>query len=151
MLFAAFSCSEKEEGTGIIPVPCPTTEVESLAKLNEAVGCNLKLPTKIKVSEPKYSVLEATIPVADYSFTFAGGKYTVRAGKTNEDITGVWYGEKLLTDTVGENEEFGPKECGTDCWARWFEGEEKNRVQYTIVAAVPLSEFTVVYDAIRGN
>ena len=87
---AAFA--EEGAAPGMIGMPNPWTELDSLEALNEAADVNLRLPGVMGVTDISYRLMAADQPVlAELCFSVNGTEYTLRAsGEMESDISGVY-------------------------------------------------------------
>lgn len=134
------------EESGATQIPNPILERESLDAVNEATGAAMKRPDGLTVEEESYSTIESgEVVLGQYSFTYNGVQYTLRAAKTQEDISGVWQDSQTLGDAAdGEATAMETEDGGL--WSRWFDGD----VQYSLYAqGAAADDFTAVYDALR--
>ena len=101
----------------------PMQGKESLAQVNEAIGCRMKAPEGISVSDEKFFVISGTM--GEYRFTADGISYTLRASAARDDISGVYVDGKLLGDTDTDTVIFSDGR-----WTRWFDGS----MQYSLLS-----------------
>lgn len=72
---------------------------------------------------------EEKSPIGQYTFTYNGGTYTLRAAKDTGDISGVWEnGTTLGNGREGDVTAITTENGGL--WSRWFDGD----MQYSLYA-----------------
>ena len=86
----------------------PMKEMASLDDINAAAGTNIQKPQAFRITDEEFFIINSDVPVADYRFSIGEAKYTFRAAKTYDDISGVYGEAERLT--------------------RWYKGD----VQYSL-------------------
>jgi hypothetical protein len=126
--FTACTNSDTTSVSGVMVVN-PMQEKTSLTELNAAIGCAMKSPAGITVSEERFFVISGTI--AEYRFTAEGISYTLRASADKGDISGIHVNGTTLGDAA--NAANGAAETAvfeSGMWTRWFDGD----MQYSLVS-----------------
>ena len=82
-------------------------------------------------------------PIGQYTFTYNGGTYTLRAAKDTGDISGVWEnGTTLGNGREGDVTAITTENGGL--WSRWFDGD----MQYSLYAeGAAMDDYTAVRNA----
>ena len=126
----------KEENNEI---PNPMTDVSSIDDINSRIGCSMK---NIEgASDESYSVFTMDTELGQYEFFIDNAKYTLRAAKTTDDLSGVYTSDGLLGDLV---EVDTVKDCGDGAfYEKWFDGD----MQYSLYGIDTVSEdfYTVAF------
>lgn len=113
-------------------IPNPMTDVSSIEDINSAVGCSMK--NIESASDESYTVLTEGTKLGQYEFFIDNAKYTLRAAKTAEDLSGVYTSEGLLGELV---EADTVKDCGDGAfYEKWFDGD----MQYSLYGIDTVSE-----------
>lgn len=86
----------------------PMKEMASLDDINAAAGTEIQKPQAFRITNEEFFIINSDVPVADYRFSIGDAKYTFRAAKTYDDISGVYGDAERLT--------------------RWYKGD----VQYSL-------------------
>ena len=87
------SCStnkqqEEEKSEGIVGMPNPIKEYDSLDKINEIAGVHIVIPSSIPVTDIKYTTISDE--AAQVQFMLDGYKWCVRGSKNvDEDLSGI--------------------------------------------------------------
>ena len=119
----------------------PITELTNIDEVNAAADA--AIPRVPGAQDESFCIIAGETMLGQYKFTLNGAEYTVRAGKTDKDITGVYTDGGTLTDGVGAVESVEPTAFSEGIWARWFNGE----TQYTLVSSNASPEaFAEVYE-----
>lgn len=126
----------------------PMETASGVDDLNAKVGCSMKKPYGVTFPEYYTIKLSDEVLLAQYTFRKSGKEYVFRAGKTQNDITGVWVDGKTLGDSVEPGVAVEPVAIKENSfWARWFDGE----MQYTLyLADGTLSGFQSIYKELHG-
>ncbi len=105
--------------TGLIGLPNPMTEYDSLDKLNVLLGVRLVRPAVMGVTNESFYLINGGIQVAQYGFTLNGIDYTFRASPVYDtDISGYYVGDDTAFSGIPTGElEYAEYE-GTKL-ARW--------------------------------
>lgn len=102
----------------------PVVAYDTLEEINTAVGCKLAKPGVMGVQDKRYSVIADKI--AEYVFDLSIGEWTYRAGKTTDDISGVWVDGK----TISQLTEPEVVTCVNNLlYIFWFDGD----MQYSLL------------------
>ena len=119
----------KEENNEI---PNPMTDVSSIDDINSRIGCSMK---NIEgASDESYSVFTMDTELGQYEFFIDNAKYTLRAAKTTDDLSGVYTSDGLLGDLV---EPDSVTECDDGTYyEKWFDGD----MQYSLYGIDTVSE-----------
>ena len=119
----------KEESNQI---PNPMTDVSSVEDINSRIGCSMK---KFEgAADESFTVFTMGTELGQYDFFIDDAKYTLRAAKTTEDLSGVYTSEGLLGDLV---EPDVIKDCGDGAfYEKWFDGD----MQYSLYGIDTVSE-----------
>lgn len=130
----------------------PITEYASIEEINELVGCKLGGPGVMGVTDQSYCVISTDQPIAQYSFSMNGNNCTMRAGKTTEDISGVYYSGKtlgvLLDAQVGSGMD-GMLETADGKYARWFDGDMQYSFYMDKSEAMTMETFAGCVDELK--
>ena len=116
----------------------PMQSKTSPDEVNTAIGCTMKAPSGITVSDEKFFVISGTI--GEYRFTADGISYTLRASATRDDISGI----HVNGTTLGSGTEDTAIYDG-GMWTRWFDGE----MQYSLVSSETGTQDTATLYAVR--
>lgn len=160
----AFGCAEEtipEESTPVVEtekeVPAavmggmmlinPMQKQDSLETVNEIIGCRMQEPAGYAVENASYYVYNVTPKMGQYKFTVDGIEYTLRAAKTTDDISGVYYKGMTLGAYADENAKAEKTTVFLDdgMWTRWFDGE----MQYSLWSSQQNAESTEVFFGVR--
>ena len=116
--------------TGGMTLVNPMQAVSSLDEINSAIGCHVKAPADIAVSEEAFFVISGT--VGEYRFSVDGIHYTLRASATADDISGVYVDGKTLGEAAGAAGDGSADTAVFDggMWTHWFEGD----MQYSLLS-----------------
>lgn len=81
-----------EDAADNTQIPSPITDRASLDEVNEAIGSAMKRPAGLELTDEAWATIdnEEKNPIGQYTFTYNGGTYTLRAAKDTGDISGVW-------------------------------------------------------------
>ena len=81
-----------EDAADNTQIPSPITDRASLDEVNEAIGSAIKRPADLELTDEAWATIddEEKNPIGQYTFTYNGGTYTLRAAKDTGDISGVW-------------------------------------------------------------
>lgn len=111
----------KEENNQI---PNPLTDVNSVEDINSRIGCSIK---NIEgATDENYTVFTMETELGQYEFFIDEAKYTLRAAKTESDLSGVYTSDGLLGDLVNAGT---ITECDDGTYyEKWFEGD----MQYSL-------------------
>lgn len=98
MVLSLAACGAKQEEVepegGEEPmtgVANPWVDYASLEEINAEVGCNLRRPAAMGVSEEHFAVGDmGDYKMAQYQFTMGGYDYTFRCAPSTGDISGIW-------------------------------------------------------------
>ena len=133
-----------EESAGMVN---PVVTYDSLEEINAAIGCKLAKPGVMGVQDKRYSVIAERI--AEYVFDLSIGEWTYRAGKTTDDISGVWVDGSTLSQLT----EPEVVTCvGNTLYVFWFDGD----MQYSLLCsctdtdAVDEDLFTGAWEELRS-
>ena len=128
--------------TGGMMLVNPMQAKTSLDEVNNAVGCSMKAPADLTVSDEQFFVISGT--VGEYRFTADGISYTLRVSATTDDISGVYVNGAALGAGEADTAIFDG-----GMWTRWFDGD----LQYSLVSsetgATDTSTLYAVRDALR--
>ena len=126
-------------------LPSPITDRASLDEVNEAIGSAMKRPADLELSDEAWATIddEEKNHIGQYTFTYNGAAYTLRAAKDTGDISGVWENGT----TLGNGREGDVTAMTTEAggiWSRWFDGD----MQYSLYAeGASMDDYTAVRDA----
>lgn len=101
----------------------PVTEFDSLEALNTEIGGKLCRPDVSGVTNERYTVIDAGIRVADYSFTVNSTLFSFRcSADTDVDISGLYFADKAAFTGKATGE---MKIASDATWktARWLSGD----------------------------
>ena len=134
-----------ETPTGGMMVVNPMQGKTSPEEVNAAVGCGMKAPAGITVSDEKFFVISGTI--GEYRFTADGIAYTLRAAATRDDISGVHVNGTTLGETANAATDGSADTAIFDggMWTRWFDGG----MQYSLVSDETGTQDTATLYAVR--
>ena len=79
-------------------------------------------------------------------FSYNGGEYTLRTAATQEDISGVYQGDKTLTELAGDDDGVMTSD-GNGLWAHWFDGDTQISLYATGASA---EDYTAVRAALEN-
>ena len=126
-------------------IPSPITDRASLDEVNEAIGSAMKRPADLELTDEAWVTIddEEKNPIGQYTFTYNGGTYTLRAAKDTGDISGVWEnGTTLGNGREGDVTAITTENGGL--WSRWFDGD----MQYSLYAeGAAMDDYTAVRNA----
>ena len=136
--------NKKTGSGGLCGMPNPIRELSTAEEVNEAVGCKIKkLPD---AEDERFSIITTEPVLGQYDFTYGGARYTLRASRTEGDITGVYVSGGTLTDTL-TSREVGPTEIEGCRFMRFFRGD----MQYTLYSPdAELASFAIVGEKLSG-
>jgi hypothetical protein len=141
---APAASAETPAGGGMMVVN-PMQAKTSLEEVNAAIGCGMKAPAGIAVSDEKFFVISGTI--GEYRFTADGIAYTLRASATRDDISGMHVNGTTLGDAANAVTDGSADTAVFDSgrWTRWFDGE----MQYSLVSDETGTQDTATLYAVR--
>ena len=120
----------------------PITQRASLDEVNEVIGSAMKRPADLELTNEAWSTIddEEKNHIGQYTFTYNGGNYTLRAAKDTGDISGVWEnGTTLGNGREGDVTAITTESGGI--WSRWFDGD----MQYSLYAeGATMDDYTAV-------
>jgi|GEM_PF-277338 len=96
----------------------PVKDMNDIASVNARVGCHMAVCPG--AAAQSFAVIDTEPPLGQYNFILGGARYTLRACRTEEDITGVWVDGGTLTDRLKGARETGPVSIGGWCFTRFF-------------------------------
>ena len=134
-----------EDAASNTQIPSPITDRASLDEVNEAIGSAMKRPADLELTDEAWATIddEEKNPIGQYTFTYNGGTYTLRAAKDTGDISGVWEnGTTLGNGREGDVTAITTENGGL--WSRWFDGDMQNSL-YAEGAAI--DDYTAVRNA----
>lgn len=126
--------TEKDYESGNVGIANPIVEYDSLEEVNQLIGCNIKgYPDALL---QRYSIISGEM--AQYDFD---DKYTVRAMKSDKDISGIYVNGALVSELCEENNIYSIDD--NTFYVYWFVGD----MQYGLYGkGVNLNQFTERYD-----
>ena len=124
---AASAQAEGEEAASD-GMPNPIVSYQSLDEINAVVGCALVAPADYSITDETYSVIGGT--VAEYTFLMDGLRFTVRAARTTDDISGIYVGDGTASDLIPADDPYAIVEANGGLYTRWFLGG----MQYSLYA-----------------
>ncbi|MCI6384439.1 MAG: hypothetical protein PUE87_00010 [Subdoligranulum variabile] len=131
-----------EDAAGNAQIPAPITDRASLDEVNEVIGSAMKRPADLELTNEAWSTIddEEKNHIGQYTFTYNGGSYTLRAAKDTGDISGVWEnGTTLGNGREGDVTAITTESGGI--WSRWFDGD----MQYSLYAeGATMDDYTAV-------
>ena len=131
-----------EDAAGNTQIPAPITDRASLDEVNEVIGSAMKRPADLEPTDEAWSTIddEEKNHIGQYTFTYNGGSYTLRAAKDTGDISGVWEnGTTLGNGREGDVTAITTESGGI--WSRWFSGD----MQYSLYAeGATMDDYTAV-------
>ena len=131
-----------EDAAGNTQIPAPITDRGSLDEVNEVIGSAMKRPADLELTNEAWSTIddEEKNHIGQYTFTYNGGSYTLRAAKDTGDISGVWEnGTTLGNGREGDVTAITTESGGI--WSRWFDGD----MQYSLYAeGATMDDYTAV-------
>lgn len=134
-----------EDAADNTQIPSPITDRASLDEVNEAIGSAMKHPADLELTDEAWATIddEEKNPIGQYTFTYNGGTYTLRAAKDTGDISGVWEnGTTLGNGREGDVTAITTENGGL--WSRWFDGD----MQYSLYAeGAAMDDYTAVRNA----
>ena len=134
-----------EDAADNTQIPSPITDRASLDEVNEAIGSAMKRPADLELTDEAWATIdnEEKNPIGQYTFTYNGGTYTLRAAKDTGDISGVWEnGTTLGNGREGDVTAITIENGGL--WSRWFDGD----MQYSLYAeGATMDDYTAVRTA----
>ena len=134
-----------EDAADNTQIPSPITDRASLDEVNEAIGSAMKRPADLELTDEAWVTIddEEKSPIGQYTFTYNGGTYTLRAAKDTGDISGVWEnGTTLGNSREGDVTAITTENGGL--WSRWFDGD----MQYSLYAeGATMDDYTAVRTA----
>ena len=132
---AAASSEAAADSEQLVGMANPIRELSSLAEVNEAVGCNMVHIGAMGVEEKGFRIIETDdLTIGEYEFAVNGTDYCLRAGRSSDDISGIYSGGKTAGMLI--DEEAGVGKDGTAVTtegrvSRWFDGD----MQYTLYSS----------------
>ncbi len=125
-------------------VVSPYTDYSDISSVNEAAGTAIKESTLSDITEVGYNTIDnVSFLIAQYSFDYNGISYTVRAAKTEDDISGIYVEDGVISSKTADETII---EIDGTYFVRWFE----NGVQYNLFASDTNSEaFNLVYESVK--
>lgn len=134
-------CAQQEPSSQMVN---PMQEKSSLAEINAAAGTDIQRPLAFEVTEEKFFVINTETPVADYRFSIGENKYTFRASKSSEDISGVYGDIGALTRWNKDGIQYSLFcENGDDAELRAIAADQAN-VFYPVVEEIGGGYMTVI-------
>ena len=131
-----------EDAAGNTQIPALITDRASLDEVNEVIGSAMKRPADLELTNEAWSTIddEEKNHIGQYTFTYNGGSYTLRAAKDTGDISGVWEnGTTLGNGREGDVTAITTESGGI--WSRWFDGD----MQYSLYAeGATMDDYTAV-------
>ena len=118
-----------EDAADNTQIPSPITDRASLDELTDEAWATIDNEEKNTIGQ--------------YTFTYNGGTYTLRAAKDTGDISGVWEnGTTLGNGREGDVTAITTENGGL--WSRWFDGD----MQYSLYAeGAAMDDYTAVRNA----
>ena len=111
-------------------------KINSLEELNKIIGCSIIHPEGYRLSDESYSLItRGNLQMGEYTFTADYIEYTLRVGKTHEDLFYIIYGDYTLgqqADILGSDNAILSSE-GEFVWSRWYDGD----MQYSLFTTDP--------------
>ena len=132
---------------GMAGLANPVVAYDTLEDINTAIGCKLGKPGVMGVQDKRYSVIADK--VAEYVFDLSIGEWTYRAGKTTDDISGVWVDGKTLSSLT----EPDVVTCVDNMlYVFWFDGDMQYSLLCTCTDADAVDEdlFTGAWEELRS-
>ena len=125
-------------------VVSPYTDYSDISSVNEAAGTAIKESTLSDITEVGYNTIDnVSFLIAQYSFDYNGISYTVRAAKTEDDISGIYVEDGTISSKTADETII---EIDGTYFVRWFE----NGIQYNLFASDTNSEaFNLVYESVK--
>ena len=125
-------------------VVSPYTDYSDISSVNEAAGTAIKESTLSNIAEVGYNTIDnVSFLIAQYSFNYNGASYTVRAAKTEDDISGIYVEDGTISAKAADETII---EIDGTYFVRWFE----NGIQYNLFASDTNSEaFNLVYESVK--
>ena len=125
-------------------VVSPYTDYSDISSVNEAAGTVIKESTLSDITEVGYNTIDnVSFLIAQYSFDYNGISYTVRAAKTEDDISGIYVEDGTISAKAADETII---EIDGTYFVRWFE----NGIQYNLFASDTNSEaFNLVYESVK--
>lgn len=125
-------------------VVSPYTDYSDISSVNEAAGTAIKESTLSDITEVGYNTIDnVSFLIAQYSFDYNGISYTVRAAKTEDDISGIYVEDGTISSKTADETII---EIEGTYFVRWFE----NGIQYNLFASDTNSEaFNLVYESVK--
>ena len=127
----------------------PIQSKESLDEINTAIGCSIKKPEGLTVTDEHFSVIAGTI--GEYHFSMDGISYTLRVSATKDDISGVYVDGKTLGEAA-DTSTSGTADTvifAEGMWTRWFYGDMQYSLLSSETGAQDTSTLYRVWDALR--
>ncbi|MDO4378475.1 MAG: hypothetical protein Q4C64_04895 [Erysipelotrichia bacterium] len=136
---ALLPLTEKDYASGKTGISNPITQYQSLEEINVTIGSVMKNYPQAEAEN--YTVISQTI--GQYQFD---GKYTLRAAKTVEDISGVYIDGQTVSALSQEDVIYSVND--NTYYVYWFKGD----MQYSLYGInCNLSEFTEVYNFFKSS
>lgn len=117
--------AKKEEPVGMAN---PVMEVKGLEDINAGVGCDMKAPDGIEVSDEHFYVINTTPLIGEYDFTYNGVEYMLRAAEASDDISGIYLESGVTVTDRAVEKEASMVLASNLQWTRWFYGD----MQYSL-------------------
>lgn len=126
--------TEKDYESGNVGIVNPIVEYNTLEEVNQLIGCYInEYPNAVL---QRYSIISGEM--AQYDFD---DKYTVRAMKSDKDISGIYVNGTLASELCEENNIYSIDD--NTFYVYWFVGG----IQYGLYGkGVNLNQFTERYD-----
>ena len=123
----------------IVLTACSSKTADSSTTTPESTSTS----TVTETAEDAADNTQIPSPIGQYTFTYNGGTYTLRAAKDTGDISGVWEnGTTLGNGREGDVTAITTENGGI--WSRWFDGD----MQYSLYAeGAAMDDYTAVRNA----
>ena len=123
---------ESELSGDSVGMPNPIVDVASVDEINKMVGCNLKSVQNIYdgIAEEGFTVINGEPKIGEYRFTYQGVPVVLRAGITENDISGIYMSGSTTPETfLTESNPYAVVDTGYGLWTRWFAGGMQYSIQ----------------------
>lgn len=133
----------------VIGMANPVEAQESLQAVNDAVGCKLVHLAVMGVTDTAYNTINVgEYTIGEYDFEFQGGDWSFRAAPTENDISGIYVSEGVISDCG--DEDVTAFEIEGYFYCRWFVEEMQYSLACQHNGEVTLEQFQMAVDEMQN-